>query len=165
MNTLVKLKLDAKYQLYLSKVYNQSSWQIELDNKLQPCWYWRKSLVFNNNFYVIIWTLQNMTATFFFWKKIIFFWRYALRHQNSHLWNTTVATSVHNCHIFGTRESHLWNATCWPCGEESDYNTLPVLITTLWLFKYDNETGTAVAQFRMKIRKNGKWWQHRGIIR
>ena len=25
--------------------------------------------------------------------------------------------------IFGTQPSHLWNTTCWPCGEEPDYNT------------------------------------------
>ena len=72
-----------------------------------------------------------MTLTFSFAKKFIFFWRHAFRHQNLHLWNTTVASLEHNCHIFGTQLSHLWNATCWPCGEESDYNTMTVLITTL----------------------------------
>ena len=30
--------------------------------------------------------------------------------------------------ILGTQPSHLWNTTCWPCGEEFDYNTVTVLI-------------------------------------
>ena len=36
-----------------------------------------------------------MTLTFFFF---LFFWRHAFRHQNSHIWNTTVASLEHNCH-------------------------------------------------------------------
>ena len=36
---------------------------------------------------------------------------------------TTVPYSEHNCHIFGTQLSHLW-----PCGEESDYNTVTIVI-------------------------------------
>ena len=52
-----------------------------------------------------------MTLTFFFEKKIIFFWLHAFRHQYSHLWNTTVASLKHNCHIFGTQLPNLWNTT------------------------------------------------------
>ena len=70
-------------------------------------------------------------ADIFFEKKIIFFRRHAFRHQNSNLWNTTVASLEHNCHIFGAQPSHLWIATWWLCGEKSDYNTMIVLITTL----------------------------------
>ena len=70
----------------------------------------------------------------FFGKKLLFFWHHTFRHQNSHLWNTIVTSVEHNCHIFGTQLSHLWNATCCPCREVSDYNTMAVLITTLWPF-------------------------------
>ena len=59
--------------------------------------------------------------------KFLFFWRHAFRHQNLHLWNatvaslnTTVASLEHNRHIFGAQRT-----------EESDYNTVIVLITTL----------------------------------
>ena len=42
--------------------------------------------------------------------------------------STTVTSLDHNCHIFGTQPSPLWNTTCCLCGEESDYNTVTVLI-------------------------------------
>ena len=51
-----------------------------------------------------------MTLTFF-WKKLLIFWRHAFRHQNSHLWNTTITSLEQNCHIFGTQLPHLWNTT------------------------------------------------------
>ena len=70
-----------------------------------------------------------MTLAFYL-KKIVFFWRHAFRNQNSHLWNTPVTLLEHNCHILGTQSSHLWNAMCSLCGEDSDNNTVTVLITT-----------------------------------
>ena len=39
----------------------------------------------------------------FLGKKFIFFWCHAFWHQNSHLWNTTIDSLEHNCHIFGKR--------------------------------------------------------------
>ena len=82
-----------------------------------------------------------MTLTFFF--QIVFFWRHAFRHQNLHLWNATVASLEHNCHIFGTKLPHLWNTTVTPMErnvlavwrgvwlqhyDRSNYNTVTVLI-------------------------------------
>ena len=39
------------------------------------------------------------------------------------------ASLKHNCYIFRTQLPHLWYTSCWPCGEESDYNTVTVLIS------------------------------------
>ena len=54
---------------------------------------------------------KEYDADILFRKKFIFFWRHAFRHQNSYLWNTTVASLEHNCHIIGTQLPHLWNKT------------------------------------------------------
>ena len=84
----------------------------------------------------------------------------------SHLWNETDTSLEQNCHIFGTKLSHIWNRTCWLRGEESDYNTVTILnynntVTVL----SDDETGTAVAQVRNRVHKDGKWRQNFEIIR
>ena len=51
-----------------------------------------------------------MTLTFFL-KKNLIFWRHAFRHQNLHLWNTTIASLEQNLHIFGTQLTDESNST------------------------------------------------------
>ena len=91
-----------------------------------------------------------MTLTFFFGKKILFCWRHTFRHKNSHLWNTAITSLEHIRLIFGTQHAG---------------RVVMSLITTLLLFLSDDENGTAVAQVRIKIHKNGKWRHHCWIIR
>ena len=74
-----------------------------------------------NNFII-----QNMNSTdcdtdiFLGGKNLIFLASYILASK--------FASLEHNCHIFRTRPSHLCNSMCWPGGEESNYNTVTVLI-------------------------------------
>ena len=62
-----------------------------------------------------------MTPTFVSEKKTLNF-------LVSHILASKVASLEHNCHIFRAKLPHLWNATCLPCGEESDFNTVTALI-------------------------------------
>ena len=85
----------------------------------------------NDNF-----VYRNMSFTFFFGNKLLFFWRHTLRHQISHLWNTTSTSLEHNYPIFVTQLPHLGTQPSHLSSYQSVTGNLPNNLTMLPPFSF-----------------------------